>query len=203
MIVDCGDGTVDLTTRKLLDGNRLGEVTERIVDCCGSSFVDAEFIKYLKRELGDEAINLLRDNFYGQMQYMIQEFCLYAKLPFTGDDPDFFYDVYLDEVSPVLLQYVSGEKKKKLEDAEWLITLDYNTIKSMFDPVIERILRMIHIQLDNTLGRNDLTSKMFLVGNLVNQGICKKELNKNFQILILSFLPIRSQLFLVARQFMV
>ncbi|RIA79988.1 hypothetical protein C1645_839501 [Glomus cerebriforme] len=28
MIVDCGGGTVDLTTRKLLEGNQLGEITE-------------------------------------------------------------------------------------------------------------------------------------------------------------------------------
>ena len=111
---------------------------------------------------------------------MIQEFCLYAKLPFTGDDPDFFYDVYLDEVSPVLLQYVSGEKKKKLEDAEWLITLDYNTIKSMFDPVIERILRMIHIQLDNTRERKAVTNIMFLVGGFSQSEYLQRKIEEEF-----------------------
>ena len=71
-----------------------------------------------------------------------------------------------------------------MEGAEWLITLDYNKIESIFDPFIERILRMIHIQLDNTLGSNDFTSKLFLVGNLVSQRFA----NKNFLILIFSFL---------------
>ncbi|CAI2200852.1 8137_t:CDS:2, partial [Funneliformis geosporum] len=97
MIVDCGGGTVDLTTRKVLPGNKLGEVTERAGDFCGSSFVDGEFIKHLRRELGNEAIDLLRDNFYGQMQYLVQSFCQNAKIPFTGDDRDFYYEINLEE----------------------------------------------------------------------------------------------------------
>ena len=44
MIVDCGGGTVDLTTRKLLEDDQLGEVTERAGDFCGSTFIDKEFI---------------------------------------------------------------------------------------------------------------------------------------------------------------
>ncbi len=44
MIVDCGGGTIDLTTRQLLFDNALGEITERTGDYCGSSYVDQEFI---------------------------------------------------------------------------------------------------------------------------------------------------------------
>ncbi|CAG8562870.1 7172_t:CDS:2 [Rhizophagus irregularis] len=76
MIVDCGGGTVDLTTRKLLKDKQLGEVTERAGDFCGSTFIDREFLNALRKILGDCAIDLLEDNHYGQMQYMIQEFCL-------------------------------------------------------------------------------------------------------------------------------
>ncbi|CAB4491817.1 unnamed protein product [Rhizophagus irregularis] len=36
MIVDCGGGTVDLTTRKVLKDRQLGEVTERAGDYCGN-----------------------------------------------------------------------------------------------------------------------------------------------------------------------
>jgi len=46
MVVDCGGGTVDLTTRQLLDCDKLSEITERTGDSCGSSFVDQEFIKF-------------------------------------------------------------------------------------------------------------------------------------------------------------
>jgi hypothetical protein len=86
MIVDCGGGTVDLTTRQLLAGDTLGEITERTGDFCGSSYVDREFIKFLERKVGKSAIEILRNNHYRQMQYLIQEFCKRVKLPFTGDD---------------------------------------------------------------------------------------------------------------------
>ncbi|PKY62189.1 hypothetical protein RhiirA4_449966, partial [Rhizophagus irregularis] len=75
MVVDCGGGTVDLTTRKLLRDNKLSEITERTGDFCGGSYVDREFIKFLSRRLGKSTINLLKENNYGQMQYMIQQFC--------------------------------------------------------------------------------------------------------------------------------
>ena len=56
----------------------------------------------------------------------------------TGDDPNFSYELDLED-SSVLIQYISDEVKDALEDDEWLIKFDYNQIKSMFDPVIERI----------------------------------------------------------------
>jgi len=102
MIVDCGGGTVDLTTRKLLEGNQLGEVTERAGDFCGSIFIDKEFIELLKREVGNSAIDLLSDKHYGQLQYLVQEFCQNVKLPFTGNEPNFRYEM---DLKKLLLHY--------------------------------------------------------------------------------------------------
>ncbi|CAG8504542.1 13181_t:CDS:2 [Acaulospora colombiana] len=175
MIVDCGGGTVDLTTRKLLEGGRLGEITERIGDYCGSTFIDAEFIKYLKNEhnLGD-AIDSMEINYYGQMQYLIQEFCRYAKLPFTGDDPNFYYEVDLE----VLSEYANDEVKEAMGAIDWVVKLDSATIKSMFDPIVERILRMIHIQLDNS---HEECSVMFLVGGFGQSAYLRNRIRQEFQ----------------------
>src|SRR6266496_6799556 len=109
MIVDCGGGTVDLTTRKLLNDKQLGEITERAGDFCGSTFIDIEFIKHLRKRLGDKPMDLLRDNNYGQMQYLIQQFCKYGKIPFTGENYDFRYDLDIGETIPVLRQYITDE----------------------------------------------------------------------------------------------
>src|SRR6266540_2902120 len=147
MIVDCGGGTVDLTTRKLLGDDQLGEVTVRTGDFYGSTFIDREFINLLKREVGSSSVDLFREKHYGQMQYMIQEFCRTGKLRFTGDDLDFNCTIDLEECAPALLQYVTGEKKDKMEEKEWVIELDFNTIKSMFDPIVDRILELIDVQL--------------------------------------------------------
>src|SRR5687767_12429079 len=141
MVVDCGGGTVDLTTRKLMNNEQLGEITERAGDFCGSTFVDAEFIKYLRKRLGDEPMDLLRDNNYGQMQYLIQQFCKDAKMPFTGDDPNFLYYLDIQETAPILKQYVTDSQIRKiLDDDEWVIRIDFESMKSIFEPVIQKII---------------------------------------------------------------
>src|SRR6266496_6111393 len=124
MIVDCGGGTVDLTTRKLLEHNQLSEVTERAGDFCGSTFIDKEFIELLKREVGNSAIDLFSYKHYGHLQYLVQDFCQNVKLPFTGNDPDFKYEMDLEEIAPALVQYVTGSKKDLMELKEWIIVLD-------------------------------------------------------------------------------
>jgi molecular chaperone DnaK (HSP70) len=86
MIVDCGGGTVDLTTRKLLEGDKLEEVTEREGDFCGGSFVDDEFLKFIGEKVGESALKLVRKNHYSQLQYLVQDFCRRVKTQFTGQE---------------------------------------------------------------------------------------------------------------------
>ena len=113
MIVDCGGSNVYLTTRKLVGNTplQLSEITTRIRDLCGSTFIDKEFIKFLGGKVGTRAMDLLGDNNYEQLQFMIQQFCKEAKFPFTGDDPDFSYEMDLENI-PVLRRYVSREVKE-------------------------------------------------------------------------------------------
>ena len=176
MVVDCGGGTVDITIQKLLENNRLSENTERSGDFCGSTFVDKRFIEYLSRVLGTRVINLLRNNHYGQLQYMIQEFCDAAKHPFTGDDPDFLYEVDIKRNCPELLQYVSEEVKEEMEARDWIIDIDYYTIKEMFDPIIERILCLIRAQL--FYGN---CSVIFLAGGFSQSKYLQERIKQEFQ----------------------
>ncbi|RIA82727.1 hypothetical protein C1645_880884 [Glomus cerebriforme] len=178
MIVDCGGGTVDLTTRKLINNEQLGEITERAGDFCGSTFIDEEFIKYLRKILGDEPIDLLRNNNYGQMQYLIQQFCKYGKIPFTGDDPDFLYELDIQDTIPILKQYITDDDvNKTLEDNEWVIEIDFESMKSMFEPVVKKILCLIKYQLDNT---QETCSAMFLVGGFSESKYLQKIIKQEF-----------------------
>ncbi|CAG8805240.1 11334_t:CDS:1, partial [Dentiscutata erythropus] len=162
MILVCGANIVDLTTHELLENNRLNEITERSGDLCGGASVDREFIKFLRRKVGDSTINKLLENHYGQFQYMVQEFCRRVKLPFTGNRNDFrTYELDLDEVCPVLKQYVAGTSKVKLEKDDWIIDLEYYDVKSMFDPVVDKILKLINGHLTASTGT---CAVMFLVG---------------------------------------
>ncbi|CAB4437265.1 unnamed protein product [Rhizophagus irregularis] len=179
MIVDCGGGTVDLTIRKLLSHNQLGEITERSGDFCGSTFVDVEFIKYLRKILGDEPIDLLRDNIYGQMQYLIQQFCKDGKIPFTGDDPDFLYELDIRETVPILEQQyvIDDDIRKTLDNDEWIIEIDFETMKSIFEPVVQKILQLIKTQLDNA---HETCSAMFLVGGFSESKYLQKRIKQKF-----------------------
>ncbi|CAB4437275.1 unnamed protein product [Rhizophagus irregularis] len=178
MIVDCGGGTVDLTTRKIINDKQLGELTERTGDFCGSTFIDAEFIKYLRKILGDVPMDLLRDNDYGQMQYLIQQFCRNCKIPFSGDDPDFSYELDIQEAVPILKQYVTDDDiRKTLEEVEWVIDIDFEIMKSIFEPVVQRILHLIKAQLDNA---QETCSAMFLVGGFSESKYLQKKIKQEF-----------------------
>ncbi|PKY37992.1 hypothetical protein RhiirA4_500118 [Rhizophagus irregularis] len=182
MIVDCGGGTIDITTRKLVGNNQLGEVTESIGDFCGSTFIDNEFIKFLRNKLGNSAIDLLITNNYGQFQYMIQKFCQYVKLPFTGDPSEYrFYELDIQDCAPNLLQYVSEETRFKMEENEWMIEIDYDDVKAMFDPVINQIIKLIHSQLSNA--RKEC-SAMFLVGGFSGSKYLQKRIKQEFQDIV-------------------
>ncbi len=178
MIVDCGGGTIDLTTRKLLNDKQLGEITERAGEFCGSTFIDAEFIKYLRKKLGDEPMDLLRDNNYGQMQYMIQQFCKDGKIPFTGEDPDFLYELDIQDTVPILKQYVTDDKiRETLEDEEWVIEINFESMKKIFEPVVKKILDIIEKQLENT---QETCSAMFLVGGFSESKYLQKRIKQEF-----------------------
>ncbi|RIA87530.1 hypothetical protein C1645_807256 [Glomus cerebriforme] len=181
MIVDCGGGTVDLTTRKLIGNKQLGEITERIGDFCGSTFIDKEFIKFLRERLGTRAIDLLIKNNDGQLQRMVRKFCRRVKEPFTGDNKDFFYELDIDENAPILLQYVDEKIREIMEEKDWLIDIRYYDIKKMFDPIVDRIIRMIHIQLSNSRNNGEVCSAMFLVGGFSESIYLQKRIKQEFQ----------------------
>ncbi|RIA82723.1 hypothetical protein C1645_809496 [Glomus cerebriforme] len=178
MIVDCGGGTVDLTIRKLVNDKQLGEITERSGDFCGSTFIDKEFIKYLRKILGDEPMELLKDNNYGQMQYLIQQFCKFGKIPFTGDDPDFLYELDIQDTIPILKQHINNDDiRKTLEEDEWVIEIDFESMKTIFEPVVQKILCLIEAQLDNT---QETCSAMFLVGGFSESKYLQKRIKQKF-----------------------
>ncbi|CAG8549785.1 2777_t:CDS:2 [Funneliformis caledonium] len=179
MVVDCGGDTVDLTTRKLINRNQLGEITERSGDFCGSNYIDREFIMYLSRKVGYNAMEMLRKNHYGQMQYLIQGFINQCKLPFTGENKYFnTCEFDLEEFAPEIKQYITDENRKHLEEEEWMIEVYFNDIKSMFDPVVKNVLQLIHAQLNSS---PETCSAMFLVGGFSESKYLQKRIKQEFQ----------------------
>ncbi|CAG8533952.1 13632_t:CDS:2 [Funneliformis mosseae] len=162
LVADCGGGTIDITTQ-LLQDNKLVEITERVGDLCGSTFIDKEFLRWLGRKVGFQALEKLKLHNYGQMQHLVQKFfCPLIKFKFNGNPEDFRQvKLNLFKYCDELPQYIKGEHRQNLENIGWTLKLDFTSVKGMFDPVINRILELIESQLDDA---NERISAMFLVG---------------------------------------
>src|SRR6185369_4473350 len=89
-----------------------------------------------------------------------------------------------DEYAPDLLEYVSNETRKTMEDKDWVIDIKYDDIKKMFDPIIERIIRMIHVQLLNTRNNGETCSAIFLVGGFSENIYLQKRIKQEFQHIV-------------------
>ncbi|RHZ88849.1 hypothetical protein Glove_21g112 [Diversispora epigaea] len=177
LIINCGEDTVDLSTHKFISSDELGDVTKHTSDFCGSNYVGKEFIKFLKRYVGDEAIKILEEQNYDQMQYMIVEFWEKVAFPFSGNFQDFKrYELDLEELCPVIKQYVTGSYKEKLEKDEWIIDIDFETMKSIFEPFIGRIVRLISGHLSN----GDGCDFIFLVGDFSENRYLRKRIREEF-----------------------
>ncbi|PKY57445.1 hypothetical protein RhiirA4_449014 [Rhizophagus irregularis] len=174
IIIDCGGSTTGITTHKLVENNP-SEVTELIRDFCGCKLIDEEFIKLLNEKFETRAIDPLKKNY--QFRRMVYEFCDRVKEFFAGDNTEFICTLDIEEKTPKLLQYVSEEIKKIMEENNWLIEIKYNDIKKMFDPVIERIIRLIHIQLSNN---KETCSAMFLIGRFSRNKYLQSRIEKEF-----------------------
>ncbi|PKC69501.1 hypothetical protein RhiirA1_533414 [Rhizophagus irregularis] len=175
-----GGSTIDITTHKIVGNNplQLSEVTELIRDFCGSTFIDDEFIKLLNEKFETRAIDLLKKSHYNKFRYIVFEFCQRVKKSFAGDDnTKFSYTLDVEEKIPDLLQYVSEETKKIMEANNWLIDIEYNDIKKLFDPIIDRIIRLIHIQL---LNNKETCSAMFLVGGFSGNKYLRRRIEQEF-----------------------
>ncbi|CAI2162481.1 10852_t:CDS:2 [Funneliformis geosporum] len=178
LIVDCGGGTVDLTTRKLLSKSELGEVTVRSGDFCGGNYVDQEFINFLKTKVGTSAIDLLKENLYGQYQYLVHEFCKNVKFPFTGNIEEFeTYELDIEQICPAMIQYITGPERDTMKDMEWIIEIDFEDVKNMFDKVIARIIGLIRGQLYG----DKSCSTIFLVGGFSESKYLQRRIKQEFQ----------------------
>ncbi|CAG8520064.1 17863_t:CDS:2 [Funneliformis caledonium] len=74
MVVDCGGGTVDLTTQELLNDDELNEITVRTGDDCGSYNIDRSFIEFLGDKVGKSAMDLYEKDHYVNLQNIVQNF---------------------------------------------------------------------------------------------------------------------------------
>ena len=103
-------------------------------DFCGGTYVDDKFLEFLEKKVGKSAMDELKEKNYGQVNYMVQQFCFYVKIPFTGEESNFeTFEWDIERKCPALKKYVTGSEKDKLREDDWIIDLDNETVKGFFD----------------------------------------------------------------------
>lgn len=66
-----------------------------------------------------------------------------------------------------------------MEDNEWLIELNYETVKSLFDPAIEKIIKLIH-----KLNADETCSAIFLIGEFSESKYLQSRIRESFKNII-------------------
>ncbi|RGB28562.1 hypothetical protein C1646_796862 [Rhizophagus diaphanus] len=181
IIVDCGESVIDITTHKLVENNplQLSEITTRVRDFCGSILIDKELITFLHEKYGIDPLLILSitDYLCRSGPLIFNNVCHHIKKTFAADNTEFYYTLDIEENFPSLLQNVSKETREIMEEINWLIDIKYNDIKKMFDTVIDRIIRLIHIQLSNN---KETCSAMFLVGGFSENKYLQRRIKQEF-----------------------
>ncbi|CAB4421901.1 unnamed protein product [Rhizophagus irregularis] len=181
IIVDCGESTIDITTHEFVENNplQLSEITTRVRDFCGSILIDKELITFLHEKYGIDPLLILSitDFLCQSGPLIIYNICQHIKKTFAADNTEFYYTLDVEENFPSLLQNVSKETREIMEEINWLIDIKYNDIKKMFDTVIDRIIRLIHIQLSNN---KETCSAIFLVGGFSENKYLQRRIKQEF-----------------------
>jgi len=86
--------------------------------------------------------------------------------------------------------YCTGKYKQQMEEVGWIVKLDFESVKGMFDPVIERVIKLISGQLYDA---REKCSAMFLVGGFSESPYLLsrvREIFKEVPIIAVPALPI-------------
>jgi molecular chaperone DnaK (HSP70) len=179
IVVDCGGGTVNLTSIELLENNKISEITESTSGNCGSSLIDKKFVEFLGRKLGSSIIESLEKDHYNVLQYMVQEFCKEVKIPFTGQKSEFQrYDIVLKNY-PSIIEEAKKQGFLKESDSLWV---EFNDVRGMFDPLIKKIIDLIKGQLAQQ--PNKECSAIMLVGGFSESKYLQDRIKKEFHNMV-------------------
>ncbi|KAF8470618.1 hypothetical protein BDZ91DRAFT_718525 [Kalaharituber pfeilii] len=156
VVADCGGGTVDLVSYKVLQESPKFEVTEVGVGggLCGSVFLNRRFEAFVRNRLGTKTVDAMfaKGRPY---QKMMKDFDERLKRTFQDSSDQDGMDC---EVPGVPDDY-----RKKVQDG--FLDISRADMQSIFEPIIAEILRLIQEQLDTIIkGKHKPASTVLLIG---------------------------------------
>ncbi|RPB23919.1 actin-like ATPase domain-containing protein [Terfezia boudieri ATCC MYA-4762] len=176
-VADCGGGTVDLVSYKVLAREPKFEVKEVAVGggLCGSVFLNRRFEAFIRRRLGTLHLSVDMMIKKGKPYYkMMKEFDERLKRTFQDTEDQ--------EVMDCEVPGLPDDPRTRVEDG--FVEIDRAEMRAIFDPVINEILRLITEQVNTVnMGYHNSVSSVLLVGGFGSSPYLYKRVQEYSQTL--------------------
>ncbi|MDZ7966419.1 MAG: Hsp70 family protein [Nostoc sp. DedSLP03] len=181
MVVDCGGGTVDITVHEVLQDRKLKEVVIGKGGKYGSTYIDKDFEKYLRKKLNADVIDRYESDYPQEYLEMMANWER-IKCDFNPQNNDNIInfsiprklDRLLQEHYPHLLEHLAKEQQG--EDAN--IYLDKKTMMDIFSPTLNGLIETVDEQFHTLNSRG--CDIIFLVGGFSSSPILRQQIQQKF-----------------------
>lgn len=184
MIVDCGGGTVDITTHRVLDALAMEEIAVGAGGAHGSTYVDREFERYLMSRLGAEAIRAYEKespNEYVQLMAAWERLKVsYGEQAPDGDHQTYYLPLEVRLYRLLDTQYPNTLRRLASVQAgdDTRIYLQDSDIQSFFKPAVTGTIQRIREQMNRLGGKR--CNYMFLVGGFSRSPVLRSAIESEF-----------------------
>ena len=178
LVADLGGGTVDIVVQELVGDGRsyqVKELTESSGGLCGGTFVDESFMRFLSKKIGclDE---FLRKDYPSYETRLLMDWeeikCDFGyEMMLNGDTKD----IVLHNKLAAKWEAYETERGNVIEDSS-VVELTEEDLKSIFDPVVDDVLRLIEAQLTQV---PDI-KVMFVVGGFAGSPYLMQRIRARF-----------------------
>ena len=181
MVVDCGGGTVDITTHEVVAGKGLKEIVEGTGGAYGSTYVDRSFREYLEKKLTPEVIGRFHDeepiDYLEMMADWERTKCNFDPQK-SGDTIYFGIQTKLYKMLVKDYPQVLESLAEQQDGDEVAIHLDLNTMKAIFTPTLDGLVQKVEEQLKKLGNRG--CDIIYLVGGFSTSPLLRQQIEARF-----------------------
>ncbi|KAH2148997.1 hypothetical protein KXW33_004558 [Aspergillus fumigatus] len=177
LVCDCGGGTVDITTYLILEVYprlKFEELCTGTGGKCGSTAVDRNFYRLMSDRFGDAFDRLPRKRKSPGSEFM-RKFEI-IKRDFGNSDEDTTFELPLNMT-------VDNPDPEFFDEEERLVLISSADLRSIFDPVIERIVSLVRQQIADARQETgkDVINRIVLVGGFGDSEYLRKAFRSSFE----------------------
>ena len=178
LVADVGGGTVDIVVQELVGNShhyQVRELTESSGGLCGGTFVDESFMRFLSKKVGclDE---FLRKDYPSYKTRLLKDWeeikCAFGHEMMSNEDTK---DITLHNKLAAKWEAYEAERGNPLQDSS-VVELREQDLKSIFDPVVDKILELISAQLKQVPD----VKVMFIVGGFAGSPYLMQRIRARF-----------------------